>query len=175
MCTHACLLLAYCEGAGNVSMPFVEKVRWPLLKGSMRSGLFREVVGFSGGSLAAKKGPRDRRRIACAMVGWKRPPNCECALRWVGSVWPKVKKVDSPLIWCKQLDMEAPLQHCILVRKAKIVARQPPAQVVWVEHVAQRQNAPEYRIVHSASRLPLVAFEWHRCAPVRTRRCDLIL
>ena len=99
MCTHACRRLRYAECAGNVSMPLVEKVRWLLLKGSMRSGLDSDVVGFSGGSLL-KKGPRESRRMAWAMVGWKRPPNGEWAERWVGRTWPKVKKVERPLRWC---------------------------------------------------------------------------
>ena len=68
MCTHACRLLLYWEGAGNVSSPFVEKVRWPLLKGSIKSGLLSDAVGFSGGSWF-KKGPRDSRRMACVIVG----------------------------------------------------------------------------------------------------------
>lgn len=101
MCTHACRLLSYADGAGNVSSPLVENVRCPPLKGSMRSGLFGDVVGFVGGSFSSRKGPRDRRRIACVMVGWKRPPNVEWADRWVGRTWPSVKKVDSPLRCCQ--------------------------------------------------------------------------
>lgn len=49
-----------------------------------------------------REGPRDRRRMACVIVGWNRPPNCECALRCVGRVWPNVKKVDSPLAFRQQ-------------------------------------------------------------------------
>jgi hypothetical protein len=96
MCTHAWRRVRYAEGAGKVSMLLVEKVRWLLLKGSMRSGLDGDVAGFSGWSLL-KKGPLESRRMAWVMVGWKRPPNCEWAERCVGRTWPKVKKVERPL------------------------------------------------------------------------------
>lgn len=40
---------------------------------------------------------RERRRTASRRVGWKSPPNSECAVRWVGSTWPNVKKEDKIL------------------------------------------------------------------------------
>jgi hypothetical protein len=97
ICTHECRLVTYAEGAGNVSSPFVENVRCPPLKGSMRSGLLGDVIGFLGGSFSSKNGPRESKRIACVMVGWKRPPNDECAERWVGKTCPRVKNVERPL------------------------------------------------------------------------------
>lgn len=30
----------------------------------------------------------ERRRIACVIVGWNRPPKGECWSRWVGRTWP---------------------------------------------------------------------------------------
>lgn len=43
------------------------------------------------------KGGWERRRTASVMVGWKGPPWGEWARRWVGRVWPRVKKVDANL------------------------------------------------------------------------------
>jgi len=37
----------------------------------------------------------------------------------------------------------------VLVCKAEIVAAESPAMVLWIEHVAERQYAPYYRIIHS--------------------------
>jgi hypothetical protein len=71
----------YADGAGKVSIPFVENVRCPPLNGSMRSGLLSDVAGLSGGPFSSKNGPRERSRMACVIVGWKRPPNGECAER----------------------------------------------------------------------------------------------
>jgi len=98
MCTQLCLRFRYAEGAGNVSIPFVEKVRWPDEKGSERSGLRTDLLGFVGGSLASMKGPRESNRMAWVIVGWKRPPYSECILRCVGRTWPRVKKVESALM-----------------------------------------------------------------------------
>jgi hypothetical protein len=47
--------------------------------------------------LVEEKGWEERRRMAWVMVGWKSPPYAECAARWVGRTWPKLKKVESAL------------------------------------------------------------------------------
>jgi hypothetical protein len=75
----------------------VEKVRWPDVKGSDKSGLAIDGFGVSGGSLEWMNGPLERRRMACVIVGWKSPPNCECIERWVGSTWPREKNVERTL------------------------------------------------------------------------------
>lgn len=46
----------------------------------------------------AVKGARERRRMACVMVGWKRPPWGEWARRWQGRVWPREKKSERILV-----------------------------------------------------------------------------
>lgn len=48
--------------------------------------------------LAFENGGCERSRIACVIVGWNRPPNEECARRWVGRVCPKLKKSENALI-----------------------------------------------------------------------------
>lgn len=42
-------------------------------------------------------GGAERRRMACVIVGWKRPPKGEWARRCVGRTWPMAKKVEKVL------------------------------------------------------------------------------
>jgi hypothetical protein len=44
-----------------------------------------------------ENGCADRRRIACVMVGWKRPPYGEYFVRCIGSVWPNEKNAEEAL------------------------------------------------------------------------------
>lgn len=64
--------------------------------GESRDGSPREDDSWSKAEVV--EGGRERRRTASRRVGWKSPPNSECAARWVGSTWPKVKKVDKNLL-----------------------------------------------------------------------------
>jgi hypothetical protein len=150
MCTHECLRLRYADGAGNVSCPFVENVRCPPLNGSTRSGLLSDDAGVLGAVRSSKNGPRERSRIACVMVGWKRPPNGEWAVRCVGSTCPNVKNVEMPLYSVNRRSIRD-IQR-VLVREAQVVASQSPAQVVRIEQVAKREYAPQYRVVHTTRR-----------------------
>lgn len=57
--------------------------------------------------LALENGGCERSRTACVIVGWNRPPNGECARRWVGRVCPKLKKSENALtieIHCQSPD-----------------------------------------------------------------------
>jgi hypothetical protein len=73
----------------------------PEVNGSVMSG----DLGFSEGEEWAvlglgseeENGCADRRRIACVMVGWKRPPYCEYFVRCMGRVWPKEKNAEVAL------------------------------------------------------------------------------
>lgn len=70
------------------------------MKGSTISGDLGEMETSGVGRLCGvgEKGCEERRRIACVIVGWKRPPWMgEYALRWVGRTWPTVKKVERNL------------------------------------------------------------------------------
>lgn len=64
------------------------------VKGSEMSVAADSSRWMAGG---AEKGARERRRMACVMVGWKSPPCGECARRWHGRVWPSEKKRESTL------------------------------------------------------------------------------
>ena len=53
------------------------------------------VLGFNSDE---ENGCADRRRIACVMVGWKRPPYSEYFVRCIGRVWPNEKNAEVPLL-----------------------------------------------------------------------------
>lgn len=71
------------------------------VKGSIMSGDLGDMEVFGGAWKSegiVEKGWEERRRIACVMVGWKRPPLMgEYARRWVGRTWPSVKKLERNL------------------------------------------------------------------------------
>lgn len=69
------------------------------MNGSTRSfgGIGGDVCGGAAGDAGWLKGWEERSRMACVIVGWKRPPNLEYAARCVGRVWPSMKNVDVKL------------------------------------------------------------------------------
>lgn len=101
MCTQLWRRDRYADGAGKVSEPFVEYVRVPDVKGSVTSGDFGfkdgeewEVFGFGSED---EYGCAERRRIACVMVGWNKPPYCEYFVRCIGKVCPNEKNAEVAL------------------------------------------------------------------------------
>ena len=107
------------------------------------------VVPIGVGFVGCGKGPRLRRRMACVMVGWKRPPWGEWAVRCVGRTWPREKKVERRLWPLLAIVVSTAVEGMngsqgwnLLVLEADVVAAETPAQVIGIEGVAQWQDAP---------------------------------
>jgi hypothetical protein len=94
----------------------------------------------------------DSRRMASLTTGWNGPPKGECFSRWHGRTWPCVKKVE------KSLETGV-LANCVrgtggggrglLVFEAYICRPEGPAQVGWIEGVAEGEKPPDHRVVES--------------------------
>lgn len=119
-----------------------------------------ERAGNEDGGKVFVNGARERRRIACVIVGWKRPPWGECARRWVGRVWPREKNVARAL-WTLRLGPFFEAIPCVLlvvrsgsgllVLKHYVMTPQGPAHVVWRKQNAQWQCAPHSWVIEAAA------------------------
>lgn len=71
------------------------------MKGSVMSGDFGLCDGEEwvvlGLDSEEENGCAERRRIACVMVGWNKPPYCEYFVRCIGRVCPNEKNAEVAL------------------------------------------------------------------------------
>lgn len=188
MCTQLWRRDRYADGAGKLSVPLVEYVRMPEVKGSMISGDLGLSEGEDGPDSTVnsedENGCEDRRRIACDMVGWKSPPYCEYFVRCTGSVWPNEKNVEVALLQGQNVfSPERIVCYHLLVLETQIMTRQTPSMVVWIECISEWQNSPHKRIIETGFDFKLVSNSSHlrevesESSLVHIRTClyDLIL
>src|SRR3569833_3577766 len=100
MCTQPLALAGDADGAGHESAPVVVYVSRspPPGEGSQS----RSPAGRKGARAGAVVGGgwAARRRVACVIVGWNRPPSGEWFSLCVGWVWPRMKMLLKCLFFC---------------------------------------------------------------------------